>query len=170
MASKSQCSWCLLAAALLLMFFARPAHAENSCPWLNEATASGFLGGAATGAYSPATESQPAICTFMRVENGVTRELQLTVEIVSASPHMRVVALASSCVDPAPMTAIGNEATRCMAHIKGAARAERVLSRVRDQVFTITLSTSQRDDGELTGDVMRTRIATVAEQISGNLF
>lgn len=170
MASKSRYSLGLLAAALLLAFFAPRAHAENSCPWLNEATASGFLGGAAVGAYTPAAENQPATCIFIRVENGVTRELQITVEIVSASPHMRVAALASSCMDPAPLTAIGNEATRCMAHVKGAARAERIVGRVRDQVFTITLSTSQRDDSELTDDVMRTRIGTAAEQISGNLF
>jgi len=147
------------------------AHAENNCPWISEATASALLGGAATGAYTPAADGQPATCTFTRAEIGVTRQLHVTVEIVPAAAHMRVTALAGSCnSDIVPLPAIGNEATRCIAKVRGAAHAERVLGRVRNQVFTITLSTSQRDDGELTADILQTRIGIAAEQVSGNLF
>jgi hypothetical protein len=48
--------------------------------------------------------------------------------------------------------------------------AEVAFGRVRDQIFTITLSTSLKDDFELNRKMLRARIYTAAEQFAGNLF
>jgi hypothetical protein len=47
---------------------------------------------------------------------------------------------------------------------------ERVLGRVRDQVFLITISSTQKRDSVLSRSALKARISTAAEQVSGNLF
>jgi hypothetical protein len=68
------------------------------------------------------------------------------------------------------MQAIGNEATSCAADDRKGTLAARAVGRVRDQVFTITISTTLKGDSELTRDVLKSRIYTAAEQVAGNLF
>jgi hypothetical protein len=68
------------------------------------------------------------------------------------------------------LRAIGNEALICAADEDKKRMGERVVGRVRDQVFTITISTSLKNDPVLTSDELRSRIYTAAEQVSGNLF
>jgi hypothetical protein len=58
----------------------------------------------------------------------------------------------------------------CSFDDRGKLYAERIVGRVRNQVFTITLSTTGRDDPILTREKMKIRILTAAEQVSGNLF
>jgi len=45
-----------------------------------------------------------------------------------------------------------------------------VVGRVRDQIFTITISTTLKNDPILTRDALKARIYTAAEQVAGNLF
>jgi hypothetical protein len=143
------------------------AAAANQCPWLNEATASGLLDGNATGDYRAASGSEPARCVFTQQSAATRRTLSITVETV-ADPHARLLALEQSC-RPASETlrAIGNEAVFCS--VKGGVE-EHLFGRVRDQVFTISLASSSRQDGVLTPFALKTRIATAAEQVAGNLY
>jgi hypothetical protein len=155
-----------------LFFICLPvlAHAKNNCPWLNEATASGLLGGSAAGDFTEATTGQPAGCTFTQQAEGVMRTLRITVE-VAADPQSRLTAMAQSCgSDAAPLKAIGNSATVCSADERKGRLGERVVGRVRDQVFTITLQTTLKGDSTMTRDALRSNIFTAAEQVSGNLF
>lgn len=146
------------------------AHAKNNCPWLNEATASGLLGGDATGDFTEATTGQPSVCTFTQQADGVTRTLRLTVE-VATDPQARLTAVVQSCgADAAPLKAIGNSATVCSADERKGPLGERVVGRVRDQVFTITLKTTLKGDPTMTRDMLKAHIYTAAEQIAGNLF
>jgi hypothetical protein len=145
-------------------------HAKNNCPWINEATTGGLLGGTAVNEFTDATAGQAAVCKFTYDGPGVTRTLVVTVE-VSADPKERLAVVAQSCgPDAAPLQAIGNEAKVCTADIKKAGPGERVVGRVRDQVFTITLSSTMKNDSLLTRDELRSRIYTAAEQVAGNLF
>lgn len=162
----------LVATALVLLpvlaAAAGPGRASSSCPWINEATSSGLLGGDAAGSFSAASGGRPAVCTFTRHEEGVTRTLNVTVEIAS-DPHARVVSVAGSCrADPAPLRAIGNEAVHCATRRSGP--GERAVGRVRDQVFTITIESSRKDDPVLTPMDLKNRIYTAAEQVAGNLY
>jgi hypothetical protein len=48
--------------------------------------------------------------------------------------------------------------------------AEKVVGRVRDQVFTITVSSTVKRDSTQSREVLKARIYTAAEQVAGNLF
>ena len=146
------------------------ARAENNCPWLNEATASGLLGGDAVNVYQAAAADKPAQCLFTHQEAGMTRRLEITVAVV-ADPHAKFTAAAQVCGQSAvPMKAIGNEALTCSADDRKGTWGERVVGRVRDQVFQITLTTMVKDDPILTRGALKMRLATAAEQVAGNLF
>lgn len=165
---RNGATYCLL--ILLGALLAPGAAAAASCPWLNEATASGLLGADATGVYAPAAAGQPAVCTFTEVNSRSPRTLQIRVE-TAPDAHARLMALNSSCADAAsPLAAIGNEAVTCSAAEHRDKPAERAIGRVRDQVFTITLTSSGKQDDVLTRDELQMRIGTAAEQVAGNLY
>ena len=146
------------------------ASAANNCAWINEATASGLLGGDAVGEVSATVAGQPTVCTFIQQAAGVKRTLRITVEVVTDA-HARVGAIAQICgADSHPIKAIGNEALVCAADDGKGGFGERVVGRVRDQVFTITLGTTLKNDPILTRDVLKAKIYTAAEQVAGNLF
>jgi hypothetical protein len=145
-------------------------HAKNDCPWLNEATASGFLGGSALGDFTAAATGKPAVCTFVEQEANFTRTLTITVEI-AADAHARMSEVAQICgAGASTLKAIGNEALVCPANDRKAGMGERVVGRVRDQVFTVTIGTTLKDDQEMTRDALIAKIGTAAEQVAGNLF
>lgn len=157
--------------ALLICHFAAPgaARASNMCPWINDATASGILGGAAVGAFAPGTGAEPARCSFIyKAGHG---ELSLAIRVtVSEQPQASLLSgMSSDCrgSDEA-LPAIGNQAFLCSAGHGSGMAAERILGRVRDQVFSITLSSS--GDSVLDIEDLKSRVSTAAEQVSGNLF
>ena len=144
--------------------------AANNCPWINEATASGLLGGDAAGAFSPSSPTQAAVCTFVQHSEGGTHTLRIAVE---QTPDFvaRLESEYKTCgTDAAPLTAIGNEARLCNGGDRKKLFAERVVGRVRDQVFTITLSSTFKRDSTLSRDELKARAYTAAEQVAGNLF
>jgi hypothetical protein len=158
--------------ALGICLIAHPGagRAANNCTWINEATASGLLGGDAKGDFAAAAGNTPAVCNFVEQGAGHTRTLRIAVEI-AADPHARLGEIAKACgTGAAPLKAIGNEALVCTADEGKNRMGERAIGRVRDQVFTITISTTLKDDRILTRDALKTRIYTAAEQVSGNLF
>jgi hypothetical protein len=157
---------------LFLVFFGMAAncHAKNNCPWLNEATAGGLLGGDAVGDFTAASASQPAVCTFTQTGANFTRTLRITVE-VTPDTHARLQTAAQPCgKNAAPMQAIGNEASMCAIESRNAAPSEFVAGRVRDQLFTITFTTTLKDDPILTRPALKEKAYTAAEQVAGNLF
>lgn len=171
MAGKYKMIWKLVVLMFLVLVGSGAARAANNCPWLNEATASGFLSGNAIGTYIPAGQSVPASCTFEQNEAEGTRNLIITVEVVP-NPHARLMSVAHGCgANDRPVSAIGNEALRCMVNDrKHNTHSERIIGRVRDQVFSVTLSTTIKQDPALTPEELEMRIYALAEQVSGNLF
>jgi len=146
------------------------ARAANNCAWINEATSSGLLGGDAVGEVTPAVPGQPIVCTFTQMTDGGKRILRISVEI-AGDPHARLAVIEQGCgPDATPLRAIGNEALICAADDRKAGMGERIVGRVRDQVFTITMTSTLKNDPILTRDILKTRIYTAAEQVSGNLF
>lgn len=159
---------CLLWTLSVLNFDA-VAHAENNCPWLNEATASWLLGGKATGSFEQSAEHQPAVCTFTEIETGFTRKLTLRVDVVPDA-HSRVQALLQSCnTDSAPVPYVGNEAGFCT-FTAPKERGQRIFGRVRDQLFSISIGTTSKEDYQTHSDMLRLHLYSAADLISGNLF
>lgn len=161
--------WIALGGVLVLAPAA--VFAANNCPWMNEATASGLLGGDSVGAYTAGASDRPAVCTFTQSAADVTRTLKITIEIAREDPHARLVKSETACgSSPFPLKAIGNEAVACAIEEQPKIRGARSVGRVRDQIFEILITTSRLDDPILTRDALRIRINTAAEQVSGNLF
>lgn len=147
-----------------------PAYAANDCPWMTETTASSLLSANATGAYTSATERRPAVCTFTQATADGARSLQITVQSVG-DPQARLAQAEETCgTDPAPLHAIGNEAISCTGAETPGERIERAVGRVRDKIFSITFTTSIKDDPVLSRDALKARIYTASEQVAGNLF
>ena len=160
----------LIALGVCLIGLPTMCRAENKCAWINEATVSGLLGGEAVGAVAEQVAGQPAVCEFTQHNESGKRTLRLTVEI-AGDAHARLVASAQICgADAVPLRANGNEALICAADEHKSQMGERLVGRVRDQVFTITISTTLKNDPILTRDEIKSRIYTAAEQVSGNLF
>ena len=157
-------------AAVLLMSLTSAAHAANQCPWMNQATASGLLEGEANIEYSKSPAGQAGICTFIDREASLTRTLTIQVE-VSPAAHQRVEEFAHACGGQSePVPAVGNEANLCTSTDRKGMREERIVGRVRDQVFSIVLGTSSKNDSARHADMLRMHLLSAAEQVSGGLF
>jgi hypothetical protein len=176
-------------AFLIFVAVSATCHAANTCPWLTEATAGGFLGGTAVGSYTagtPVTTStsatitpdagptvrmdQPGTCVFTDKEADGVRELTITME-VSADAHAKLAGMMQACgASSQLLQAIGNEAAVCAMDAHKKSMSERVVGRVRDQIFTITIHTTLKDDPVLNNSSLMTKIYTASEQVAGNLF
>jgi hypothetical protein len=156
--------------SLALLGLAANCQAKNNCPWINEATASGLLGGDAVGEFTEPSAGQPAVCTITQTGAGFTRTLRIAVEVVPDT-HARWQTAVQACgKSAAPLPAIGNEASICLLDNRKAGLAELVVGRVRDQLFTITLATTLKDDLILTRMTLKDKAFTASEQVAGNLF
>lgn len=165
-ARLSLASLALLGWAILPCAHAQPQ--STSCPWITEATAASILAGAPETVDSEASSTAPAACTFRQTTRSGTRTLIITVETTSTAAS-RFSALTAACQTPTALTGIGNGAVSCPQH-RDAASAEKVVGRVRNQVFTILLTTTLKPDPVLTTAELKARARTAAEQVSGNLF
>ena len=155
---------------LAVLCFAANCQAKNDCPWLNEATVGGLLGGDAVGEFAAASAGQPAVCTFTQTAASFTRTLRITVE-QTPDTHMRLESAAQACgKDAVSLRAIGNEASMCTLENRNTGLSELVVGRVRDQLFTITVATTLKNDPILTRETIKDKANTVAEQVAGNLF
>ncbi len=135
---------------LLLVCAAVLCGAQQACPWLNQATASGVLEGSAT------VTTTKSACAF----SGKNGDLRIEVTVTPGAAT-RLESLKASCkVGAKPLKAIGNEAATC-----STVGAEQVIGRVRDQLFVITLTMKGFPPEEI---ARKSRL--VAEQVSGNLF
>ena len=134
--------------------------AAETCPWLNAATAGGFLGGTTTvNVMHENANRDDAACAF----TSATSELRIGVETMDP-PHSQYIKQAEQCGgDAMPLKAIGNEAVVCSPHPHTA----RVVGRVRNRIFTILINTS---DPSTTADLLREKARAIAEQVAGILF
>ena len=168
-ASKAQMVLRVLLGVCVLAVSAA-AHAANNCPWLTEATAGGLLGGTAVNSYTDAVNGQPAVCSFVDKESDGMRELTITVEI-NPDSHMKLDGMMHACgASGQLLQAIGNEAAVCTMDTRKRQVSEKVVGRVRDQIFTITIHSTVKDDAVLNSSTLPTKIYTASEQVAGNLF
>jgi hypothetical protein len=157
---------------LFVLLAPRPAlcQANTGCPWLNLATASGVLRSSDSETMATMSQGSKAACSFVYHDAIVSRELRITMEQVQ-DPSQALTGYKAHCSGEAsPLQAIGNEAVTCAADIKGQADGEQVIGRVRDQVFTVTIATSARNDPSMPRDALREKTRNIAEQVAGALF
>jgi len=154
----------------LLFVALQPAicHANNLCPWITKATAFGALGTNEDSSSANVSERGPTVCIFSYQAGSVIHELRITVEQDKDPEHAFNKRKAQCGQRGTPLRAIGNEAVMCSADKK--IQVEQVFGRVRDNVFSISISTTAKNDPTMPRDTLIEKAELVAEQISGNLF
>lgn len=69
-----------------------------------------------------------------------------------------------------PLSSIGNQAVMCSGTTNQNAYADKVVGRVRDQAFIVSVSSSIDNDPSLGPDLRRKLANLIAEQVAGALF
>ena len=158
-------------ALLLAAAFFTPAicHAQTKCPWLNEATARGILGGDVT-ILVKLNDQGAGVCKFTRQQGATTHELRISVDLMTDIPKQFPTHLAQCPPKSPPLPATGNEAVTCTTHTKENHYAELVVGRVRNQAFAVSISSTVQDDPSMTQKERREKTYKVAEQVAGILF
>jgi hypothetical protein len=162
----------LLLGALVLLCVPSRNEAKDSCPWINEATASGALDGAVTATVARpeiSKDTEEATCIFLRQTGSSAIELRIEVETLRGAPGAYA-SYAETCgPDGAPLRAIGNEAVTCSYTDKKRKKwvSEQVVGRVRDHAFTVRFSSSAASPDRA---VLREKARKMAEQLAGYLF
>lgn len=131
-------------------------RAEQICPWLNSATASGVLGGSVT-----TTVTQSTTCEFVR-KGAVTYTLRI--EVTNTADFKSWL---TQCGPKATaVRGIGKQAVACDLTNDSQVSAQ-ILSRVRDRAFLVRV-TANKPSAPL--QPLRDQAHSVADQVSGNLF
>jgi hypothetical protein len=156
----------LLGLALLLPTMS---CAQTKCPWLTGPTARGVLGGPVKATVT-LTEKRDGACEFSRQEGALVLELRISVEIMTDIPKQFPAHLAQCPTNSQPVRAIGNEAVSCSVQDHNDKYVEKIVSRVRDQAFVVTLSCSGPSDAGMTAQARSEKAHLVAEQVAGILF
>jgi hypothetical protein len=156
----------LLGLALLLPTMS---CAQTKCPWLTEPTARGVLGGPVKATVT-LTEKHDGVCEFSRQEGPVVLELRISVEIMTDIPKQFPGYLAQCPANSQPVKAIGNEAVSCSLQDRSDKYVEKIVSRVREQAFVVTLNCGGPNDAGMTAQVRSEKAHLVAEQVAGILF
>lgn len=142
--------------------------AQAICPWINQATASGLVGKPMN---APVLSgSSPSIgCIFhAQKKSDLTA---LTISVVQMSDTTKDYApFKAKCRMPgAPLAGVGNEAILCGADVAGT-HAERVVGRVRDRAFVVTVRSSQRFKPPFSRAAIEDQAKAAAGQVAGILF
>jgi hypothetical protein len=162
----------VLVGALVLFCMPSRSEAKESCPWINEATASGALDGAVTATVThPEMSKDPdeATCIFVHQSGSTSIELRIEVETLRGAAGAYA-AYAEKCgPDGTPLRAIGNEAVACSYTDKKRKKwvSEQVVGRVRDHAFTVRVSSSSASPDR---KVLQEKAQKMAEQLAGFLF
>jgi hypothetical protein len=156
---------------LLMLFTPWAAIGQTpTCPWLNVATASEVLRSSANSPMAILTDLSATACDFTYQDPVASRTLKITVE-QAKNPDQDLIAYRTQCgTNATALHAIGNEAWMCGPDAKGQMYGEQVIGRVRDNIFTVLLSTSLRNDPSMSREMLAEKARTVAEQVAGSLF
>ena len=165
-------------------------HAEAKCPWLNAATAGGVLGGEVqlTVTAPPEHGTQPhtepnvytedqvrmdrfdVSCAFSRKTDSGVSSLGIVVKTMSDSSKEFAVHLAGCEGTRVALKGIGNEAVQCVLKNGSSTGEQKVIARVRDRAFILTVVRPPGAATPLESDALRDDTRNMAEQVAGSLF
>ncbi len=155
-------------ALVFVTLYALSCHAEEACPWLNSATASGVLGGAVTSVVTHESKNKDdATCEYTSKTGAFTEALRITVNTM-ANRQRDFARYISQCgPSSTSMRAIGNEAVACTYRKNDGEQGEQIISRVRDRAFWVRVTTNST---LAMHESLREQARNVAEQVAGFLF
>lgn len=144
-------------------------QAQTRCPWMNEATAEGILGGDAI-ALVKVNDGGGGVCQYSRHHGAAAYELHITVDIMTDVLKQFPAYLAQCPGKTTELRAIGNKAVVCSIQSQEKHYAEKVVGRVRNQAFVVSVSSTVPEDPSMTEEMRREKCRLVAEQVAGSLF
>jgi hypothetical protein len=153
----------------LTMLIPGVCSAQSKCPWINEPTARGILGGAVSVTVNVKGPGD-GNCEFTRQEGTVRRELSILVITMTDIPRQFATYAAQCAPKSTPLRAIGNKAVLCSVQTHANTYAEKIVGRVREQAFIVAVSSSLQDDASFPQKMRREKAELVAEQVAGTLF
>jgi hypothetical protein len=161
--------WMAVLAGVMVGSVLNPAscHAQARCLWLNAATAEGVLGGTVQMDVTPLTLQGDATCEFTRKMDSTVYLLRIAVHSMD-NPSNDFASYLSQCDGTTiPLKAIGNEAVQCVPRGSSTTGEERVIGRVRERAFILTI---RRNMPAVPKEGLREDTRNTAEQIAGSLF
>ena len=145
--------------------------AEPQCPWMNAATAAGFLGGEVQTAVTGINDNGDATCAFTRNANSV---LRIAVNTLSHVAQDYPIYLAPCSATTLALKGIGNEAVQCVPNSGENKGEELIIGRVRNRAFVITIkaewSAHPRTSPTKTMNPISDSSENIAEMVAGSLF
>ncbi|MGB7516284.1 MAG: hypothetical protein WBR14_26525 [Candidatus Acidiferrum sp.] len=154
----------------LAILFPAVCQAQSNCPWLNGATARGILGSSVTVTVTVDASGQHTICEFSGERGAVVHRLMVSVNVMTDSSKQFHVYLSQCPPKSEHLRAIGNEAVMCSGMTHENAYAEKVVGRVRNQAFVVSVSSTEEHDPSMLKEMRRKKANLVAEQVAGILF
>lgn len=139
--------------------------AQSPCPWMNAATASGFLGGDVQTAVTGVTADGDATCEYTKADALLRIAIHTLPDVKKDFPGY----LAQCGASAVNLKGIGNQAIQC--RNKG---EELIVGRVRERVFVITIKASWISSPPTSPTKTRNPISddseNIAEQVAGSMF
>jgi hypothetical protein len=142
---------------------------QAKCPWIQEATARGILGGAVT-TNATIKDNGDGACEFTRQQGDVQHQLSVMVITMTDIPKQYSRFTAQCESKGVPLKAIGNEAVECSIQTQTNLYAAKVVGRVRDRAFVVTVASSVEDHPSMNQATRREKVHLAAEQVAGILF
>jgi hypothetical protein len=167
----SRLSLLLLALAALSIVRPSACFAEPQCPWMNAATAGGFLGSEVQAKVTGVNEDGDATCEFTR---GTGAMLRIAVHGMTRTPQEFPGYLALCGAGAVTLRGIGNQAVHCLPYAGEDRGEELIVGRVRDRVFVITIKAEWINRPPSSPTKTRNHISddseNIAEQVAGSMF
>jgi hypothetical protein len=167
----------------------RKCSAEARCPWLNAATAAGVLGGdvqmtvtapmdpgagkgVGTAMYPDQVRSDrfDVSCEFTRNVDNSTYSLSIVVKTMSDAAKDFAPFLNLCAGSTVALKGVGNEAVQCVLRDASQEGEEKVIGRVRDRAFVLTIHREVKSHNSPNGQELSDKARNVAEQVAGSLF
>ena len=151
--------------ALGMLLSASLCKAQDVCTWVTTATVIDAPDPAVSDVQTVVTNAGN-ICTFHYRKADSLYNVQITIHTASGNSGDMAASEKQCGSDKTALTGIGNEAVLCGT----GARGERVVGRVRDQVFVVNVSVKAAGDPTETAKSLGDKATLLAEQVAGNLF
>jgi len=167
--------WLLLTMSAILIASPAGCLAQTQCPWMNAATAGGFLGGDVQTSVVGVTADGDATCEFTRGPGfGAGSMLRIAVHTVARTQQEFPSYLALCASGSGALKGIGNEAVRCLPDSGANKGNELIVGRVRERAFVITIKAEWISQPPTSPTKTRNPISddseNIAEQVAGSLF
>lgn len=165
-----RCFLFLLALTTLSAASSASCFAQASCPWMNAATAGGFLGGEVRTIVSGVNVEGDSTCEFTHGDS----MLRIAIHTMSHAPQDYAGYLALCGSTAVALTGIGNQAVRCVEDSGTNKGEELIVGRVRERAFVIAIKAGWITRSPTSPTKTRNPISddseNIAEQVAGAMF